>query len=149
MARTKENTDFQVLKIVLNVACWHETQTHSFLLPPVPQGSGHTKLIPKTPFLTGFCIGSTNGKHSSELRRNKKVEVISPSGVSPNRDVGSGILPRVSSDSAMSPPCQRMQDPGIWRMTLSPFYAFNSGSNNGFLQLSIFFFFLFKIQPHL
>lgn len=149
MARTKENTDFQVLKIVLNVACWHETHTRSFLLPPVPQGSGHTKLIPKTPFLTGFCIGSTNGKRSSELRRHKKVEVISPSGGSPNRDVGSGILPSVSGDSAMSPPCQRMQDPGIWRMTLSPFYAFSSGSSNGFLKLSIFFFFFLKSNQHL
>lgn len=81
------------------------------------------------------------------LEDTKKEEAISASRGSTVRDMGSGILPSVSGGSAMSPPCQRMQDPGIWSMTLPAFFSFSSESSNGFLKLSIFFFFLFKIQP--
>lgn len=82
------------------------------------------------------------------LEDTKKEEAISASHGSTVRDVGSGILLSVSGGSAMSPPCQRMQDPGIWSMTLSPFYSFSSVSSNGFLKLSIFFFFFLKSNQH-
>lgn len=53
------------------------------------------------------------GSTQVSLEGMKKVEAISASGGSTGRDVGSGILPSVSGGAAMSPPCQRMQDPGI------------------------------------
>ena len=69
VARAKENKVFQVFRIVLNVACRQETHTCTFFLSSVLQGSGHLKktLISKTPLL-----GSTDGKHSSEIRRHEE-----------------------------------------------------------------------------
>lgn len=40
-ARAMENVQFQVFRIVLNAACWQEIHTCSFILSPIPQGSGH------------------------------------------------------------------------------------------------------------
>lgn len=64
------------------------------------------------------------GSTQVSLEGMKKVEAISASGGSIGRDVGSGILPSVNGGSAMSPPCQRMQDPGILECDTFPFLLF-------------------------
>ena len=83
------------------------------------------------------------GSTQVRLEGMKNVEAISASGSSIGRDVGPGNLPSFSGGSAMSLLCHKMQNPGTWIMTLSPFYSFISRSDNGFLKLSFSLSFFF------
>lgn len=103
------------------------------LCHPLPRTTGvwtPESLISMTPLPAGFCIGSPDGRHSREIRRQK---LFSASGSSTGRGVGSWVSAQFQQWVHL---CQGVQHPGIWIPTLASFYSFSSMSRNGFLKVS-------------